>query len=195
MKRIVLIAFLALAVQSLNAQTAYVTDKLRLGVHLTRDTSGQPFDYLYSGDAVKVLERDGQLTFVELEDQRTGWVRGSFLQAEEPALRRVTQVETENARLTSEIEALRANDSGQEIERLKAAERDALERASAAEAERSAVESEVRSLREQLAALRGGVPLWWLVAGVLAALLLGWLLAWRWLDYRSRQRHGGFRIY
>ena len=178
-----------------HAATEYVTDKLRLGVHLTRDTSGTPFTYLGSGDPVEVLERDGRLTFVELPDKRTGWVRGSFLQAEEPALRRVTRMEAENERLLAEVETLRAQDNAAELARLETAVATANTRAEAAEDESLGLQSEVRSLREDLAAASRGVPIWWFVAGVCGALLLGVFGAWRWFDYRSRQRHGGFRIY
>lgn len=195
MKHIFLFVLLLLVMSSVAAETSYVTDKLRLGVHLTRDTSGRAFTYLNSGDVVDILERDGQLTFVELEDERTGWVRGSFLQPEEPALRRVARVEAENARLATALEALRAKDSGQEIARLEAAARDAQSRAEVAENDRLELQSEIRELSADLAARRGSVPLSWLLAGVGGALILGAFVAWRWVDYRIRKRHGGFRIY
>ena len=122
--RIVLLILL-LAGASVGAETLYVTDKLRLGVHLTRDTSGKAFALLKSGDRVNVLERDGSLSLVEMEDKRSGWVRGSFLQPEEPALRRIANVEAERDRLAAELEKLRANDGEQERQRLAAAAREA----------------------------------------------------------------------
>jgi SH3 domain protein len=190
-----LAVLLAATVWPALAETEYVTDKLRLGVHLTRDTSGTPFTYLNSGDAVEVLEREGRLTFVELPDERTGWVRGTFLQPEEPALRRIGRVDAENERLAAEVASLRSDDSAAEIDRLTAAAAAANERADAAEDERLSLQSELRSLREQLSALQSGVPLSWLLAGVALAFMLGAFAAWRWFDYRSRRRHGGFRIY
>lgn len=190
-----LTVLLLLVALPLHAATEYVTDKLRLGVHLTRDTSGRPFTYLNSGDAVEVLEEVGGLTFVELPDKRTGWVRGSFLQSEEPALARIAQVEADNERLAAEVETFRSQDSVAEIARLEAAVAAATERAEAAEDERLGLQSELRSLRERMDAMQVKVPLWWLLAAAGIALILGCLGAWRWFDYRSRRRHGGFRIY
>lgn len=186
---------LLLAAGSLLAETEYVTDKLRLGVHLTRDTSGRAFAFLNSGDAVEVLERDGRLTFVKMEDERTGWVRGSFLQPEAPALRRIAGVEAENKRLSGELEALKARDGGRQLEGLQAAAAEAGARADAAEDEVSRLQSENRDLRDELLSLRGGMPSWWLFVGIAGGLLFGAFVTWRWIDYRSRQRHGGFRIY
>lgn len=177
------------------AETEYVTDKLRLGVFPTRETSGQALAYLNSGDAVEVLERDGRLTFVRLADERTGWVRGAYLQEAEPALRRIAGIEQENERLTAELDVLRAQDSGQELARLQAAVAEAVTRAESAEAEQLRLQAEISGLQDDLQSLQGAVPLRWLGVGVAIALLLGIIAAWRWFDYRSRRRHGGFRIY
>lgn len=179
----------------LTAETVYVTDELRLGVHLTRDTSGRAFAFLKSGDRAELLERDGALTLVQLEDQRSGWVRGSFLQTEEPALRRIAGVEAERDRLAAELETLQARDGAKERQRLETAAREAAEQAQAANDEVARLNAENSGLRDDLAALRSGVPRSWLWTGVTGALLFGVFLAWRWFDFRSRSRHGGFRIY
>ncbi|UCG71685.1 MAG: TIGR04211 family SH3 domain-containing protein [Chromatiales bacterium] len=179
----------------LAAETLYVTDKLRLGVHLTRDTSGKAFALLKSGDRVEVLERDGSLTLVKMEDERSGWVRGSFLQPEEPALRRIQGVEAERDRLAAELEALRSKDGAKERARLQAAAREAAKKAEAADAEVARLQAENSSLQGKLDSLSDGVPRSWLLVGIAASLVLGFMGAWRWFDYRSRKRHGGFRVY
>ena len=137
----------------------------------------------------------GRLSFVRLADERTGWVRGTYLQAEEPALRRIAGIEQENERLTAELDTLKAQDSGQELARLQAAVVEAQGRAESAEAEQLRLQAEISGLRDDLKSLQGAVPLRWLGIGVGIALLLGVIAAWRWFDYRSRRRHGGFRIY
>lgn len=179
----------------LAAETLYVTDKLRLGVHLTRDTSGKAFALLKSGDRVEVLERDGSLTLVKMEDERSGWVRGSFLQPKEPALRRIQGVEAERDRLAAELEALRSKDGAKERARLQAAAREAAKKAEAADAEVARLQAENSSLQGKLDSLSDGVPRSWLLVGIAASLVLGFMGAWRWFDYRSRKRHGGFRVY
>jgi uncharacterized protein YgiM (DUF1202 family) len=60
------------------ADTAYVTDMLRLGITSSRDGSGSPFDTLTSGEALLVLERAGNYAHVRLEDGRDGWVTGAL---------------------------------------------------------------------------------------------------------------------
>ena len=195
LSRFCLLSVLLLIGPGLGAEVVYVTDKLRLGVHLTRDTSGKAFALLKSGDRVNVLERDGSLSLVEMEDKRSGWVRGSFLQPEEPALRRIAGVEAERDRLAAELEKLRANDGEQERQRLAAAAREAEAQARAAGEEVARLQDENSDLRSDLASLSDGVPRSWLGVGVAGALLGGILIAWRWFDYRSRKRHGGFRVY
>lgn len=195
LSRIFLLSILLLVGPRLSAEVVYVTDKLRLGVHLTRDTSGKAFALLKSGDRVNVLERDGSLSLVEMEDKRSGWVRGSFLQPEEPALRRIAGVEAERDRLAAELDRLRANDGEQERQRLEAAAREAAEQAKAASDEVARLQAENGDLRDDLASLSDGVPRSWLLVGVAGALLFGIFVAWRWFDFRSRKRHGGFRVY
>lgn len=195
LSRIFLLSILLLIGPRLSAEVVYVTDKLRLGVHLTRDTSGKAFALLKSGDRVNVLERDGSLSLVEMEDKRSGWVRGSFLQPAEPALRRIAGVEAERDRLAAELERLRANDGEQERQRLEAAAQEAVEQARAASDEVARLQAENGDLRDDLASLSDGVPRSWLLVGITGALLVGIFVAWRWFDFRSRKRHGGFRVY
>jgi FtsZ-binding cell division protein ZapB len=62
--------------------------------------------------------------------------------------------------------------------------------------------SQITALREENASIeglkqryRGSVPLKW-VGGVIAVCLVaGILIGLWWVDYRSRKRHGGIRIY
>src|SRR5688572_33450550 len=78
-----------------SAETAYVTDVLRLGIHATADTSDRAFENLVSGTAVEVLERNPNYARVRLADGREGWVKATFLVAEKPAAARVLELETE----------------------------------------------------------------------------------------------------
>ena len=71
MRKFWLVALLLPAV--VQAETAYVTDVLRLNVYATADFSGNPLRTLLSGDAFEVLVRDRLATQVELADG-TQWV-------------------------------------------------------------------------------------------------------------------------
>ena len=48
------------------AETAYVTDNLRLGIHQAEDTSDRAFRMLESGQPLEVLYRDGSYAAVQL---------------------------------------------------------------------------------------------------------------------------------
>jgi len=179
------------------ADTAYVTDKLRLGVHEAADTSDKAFESLQSGDAVEVLERNRFYARVRLEDGREGWVRAAYLESKEPARRRVLTLEKErdelNARLAA-AEAAAAERAGRitEMEREQEAGR---RRTEAGQEELGRLRLANAQLESKLAAYRFSVGGFWVVVLAGAAFTVGFTLAWWWLDRRSRKRHGGFRIY
>lgn len=179
------------------AETAYVTDKLRLGVHQASDTSDQAFTNIGSGDAVEVLERSGSYARVRLADGREGWVRTVFLVTEEPALTRLAQAEAERDALAAqlaEIEARREN-SGDRLTVLETEAARARQARRAAEAELAQAQSEIDALSERLSPGRLSLSVVALTAAALIFLLAGFALAWWWLDRRSRRRHGGLRVY
>lgn len=198
MKRVLAILMTGLCgVGSALAETAYVTDMLRLGVHRAEDTSDEAFVYLNSGDALEVLERNRFYARVRLPTGEVGWVRGAYLVDEEPARRRVNQLEQERDTLASELETLKATVSDR-LARLDELEAEAKARAEASRGERAELE-DLRStntkLTRSLQRYRFSVPVNWLLGAILSCLLAGSLGTWWWLDRRSRRRHGGFRIY
>ena len=83
------------AIGNAAAETAYVTDSLRLGLHAASDTSDRPFENLLSGTAVEVLERNTNYARVKLADGREGWVKAVYLVTEKPAAARVIELESE----------------------------------------------------------------------------------------------------
>lgn len=179
------------------AQTAYVTDQLRLGVHVADDTSDRAFANIRSGDAVQVLQRDGAYARVRLDDGREGWVKATFLVDEAPARTQLPKLLAERDRLRAELSEL----TGEKFTR--ADQQASLQQAVAA-AEARATVSELRaqeadaqraSLADQLRQQAEGLPRWTLVAGTATGAVAGFWLAWIVFDRRSRRRHGGFRVY
>lgn len=57
------------------AETAYVTDNLRLGLHQAADTSDRAFRTLDSGQELEVLTRDRNYAHVALPDGVRGYVK------------------------------------------------------------------------------------------------------------------------
>ena len=179
------------------AETAYVTDTLRLGLHQAADTSDRPFRNLESGQEMEVLSRTQYYANVQLPDGTQGYVKAGFLVSEKPAKLVVAETQAEVDRLNSELEELRQAFAAPAatIDSLRAQNQELQTRLATSEASAAEFADENAQLRESQARTRMLVPLQW-VGGVAAVCLVGGLLFGFWrTDYRSRTRHGGIRIY
>jgi SH3 domain protein len=197
MKRQAFLWALALWPFLAGAETAYVTDVLRLGIHNAQDTSDRPFDNLVSGTPLEVLERVPNYARVRTTDGQQGWVKSAYLVAEKPAQLRVAEVEAELEKLRAELAVARtaheqAETAAGELSRQMAAStgseeaiRDTLAR----------FKEENESYEAQLDTYRGALPLRWVVAALVVTLIAGFAGGWWWLDASIRRRHGGFRVY
>lgn len=192
-----IIGMLALLPLVAAAETAYVTDNLRLGLHRAEDTSDRPFRMLESGQEFEILTRDRLYANVRLPDGTEGWVKSAYLVDEKPAKLIVAETMAERDALASELEAAKAAfaEPAETIQGLRddvATVTTQLDGARARIDELEAAQADIEALRQRY---RGSVPIRW-VAGVLAvSLILGFLIAMWWVDHRSRKRHGGIRIY
>ncbi len=81
---------------------AYISDRLYLGVYATPGGSDR-VALLSSGDALDVVEVQGDNVHVQGANGIDGWVRGSYLTADVPASVSLPAVEQENTRLKSEL--------------------------------------------------------------------------------------------
>jgi SH3 domain protein len=192
-----IIAVLILLPTLVAAETAYVTDSLRLGLHAAEDTGDRPFRFLDSGQEVEVLARDRDHANVRLPDGDEGWVKSAYLVDDKPAKLIVAETAAERDRVAAELEQLKLSSAepAAMIDRLTAEK-------SALAVQLDGAESRISQLREKNASIealrdqyRGSVPLK-LVGGVIVVCLLaGFLVGLWWADFRSRRRHGGIRIY
>jgi SH3 domain protein len=198
MRRILPSAAVALlAAASAGAETAYVTDILRLGIHQASDTNDRAFDSLVSGTPLEVLERSTNYARVRMQDGREGWVKAAYLVIDKPAQLRVAEVEAELAALRDRVTVAEA-ERAQAVEEAERISRDV-----------RADEHSVVSMRESLTALqrrngeyetrleqyRASLPWRWVVSALLLAAITGFAAGWWWLDARIRRRYGGYRIY
>lgn len=76
------------------AETAYVTDVLYLSIYAD-ERAERRMDTLKSGDALRVLRRSGDYTQVRTPGGQTGWVKDSFLVSEKPAVLRSQELEVD----------------------------------------------------------------------------------------------------
>lgn len=179
------------------AETAYVTDNLRLGLHQAEDTSDRAFRTLESGQELEVLSRNRNYAQVRLPDGTLGYVKVAYLVDEKPAKLIVTQTQAANDDLQRRLAELNAafSQPAATIEKLESEASEARSALDAATARVAALEDDNESLRRSQDQYKFSLPINW-VAGALAfCLLAGFLGGLWWTDYRSRQRHGGIRIY
>jgi hypothetical protein len=195
--KVALMCFVGLMPILAGAETAYVTDVLRLGIHNAQDTSDRPFDNLVSGTELEILERVPNYVRVRTPEGQEGWVKSAYLVTEKPAQARIAEAEAEVERLSSELASLRsahdeAETTANALSRQMAAATDSDE---AIRETLERLKEENASYAEQLDAYRGSLPLAWVVPALLIALVAGFGGGWWWLDASIRRRHGGFRIH
>ena len=88
------------------AETAYVIDKLLVGVHEDKDLDSAIVKVLPTGTRLEVLEREGELAYVTEPDGAKGWVDAAYLTDGPPAQLRIPELEREKAALELRIKEL-----------------------------------------------------------------------------------------
>ena len=194
--RLLISAFLLLPVLAA-AETAYVTDNLRLGLHAAEDTSDRAFRFLESGQPMEILVRDRNYANVRLPDGTEGWVKSAYLVDEKPAKLIVAETIAERDALATELAEARAAfaEPAATIDQLRAESADLTAKLDDAQREVTNLRDEVASIEGMKEQYRGAVPLKWVGGVIVVCLVLGFLLALWWNDRQSRKRHGGIRIY
>ena len=182
---------------TVSAETAYVTDNLRLGLHRAADTSDRAFRTLDSGQQLEIISRDRNYAQVQLPDGTPGYVKVAYLVFDKPAKLIVDETQQTLESLQKEMTDLKKAFAAPSatIESLKAqlAEKQAGLDESTAQLEKAVSEND--SYRRRYEQARFSLPVSWVAGAMGVCLLGGFLLALWWNDHRSRKRHGGIRIY
>jgi len=179
------------------AETAYITDNLRLGLHQAEDTSDRAFRMLDSGQALEILSRNRNYANVRLPDGAQGYVKAAYLVEEKPAKLIVAETIAERDSLIAELEETKRAFAGPAatIQGLKDEAADLtskLEDAESSIADLTRENASIQGLKEQY---KGSLPLTWVAAAIGVCLIGGFLMGLWWVDRNSRKRHGGIRIY
>ena len=191
------IGLLALLPLAAMAETAYVTDNLRLGLYAAEDTSGRPMRMLESGQAMEILTRDRNYANVRLPDASEGWVKAAYLVDDKPAKLIVAEMTAERDALKAELEETRRAFAtpAATIEALRNDASTFDSKLMAADARIAELEDEKASSQNLKQQYKGSLPLRWVGIAISVCLLGGFLFGIWWVDRRSRIRHGGIRIY
>ena len=196
-RKLIVVMLLAGWAGAAGAQTAYVTDILRLGLHRAQDTSDRAFRTLVSGAELEILERVPNYARVRTSDGQEGWVKSAYLVTDKPAQLRVAEVEAEIERMRAELSSAEEAKTAAEHETQKLSDemRSSVDSADAIQDTLARLKQENSTYESRLETYRGSVPLTWVGAALLVALIGGFIGGMAWIDYLSRRRHGGFRVY
>ena len=179
------------------ADTAYVTDNLRLGLHAAEDTSDRAFRVLESGQPMEVLLNAGNYANVRLPDGTEGWVKTGYLVDVKPAKLIVAETMAERDALVTELAAAKAafSEPAATIENLQGEATNLQVQLDSAQSQITDLQAENASIQGMKERYRGSVPLSWVGGAILVFLIAGILAGLWWSDRSSRRRHGGIRIY
>jgi SH3 domain protein len=179
------------------AETAYVTDSLKLSVYATDDGSGDALETLSSGAAVNVIARDTNYSRVKTAAGREGFVKTAFLVTTKPARARVAELEAEIGDLKNDLAAAHDAQHAAEEQLGKLGSHPASTTAptEALQAALDRLRGENRAYEERFETYRSTLPLPWVLLALGVTLAAGFAGGLWWLDALIRRRHGGFRVY
>ena len=181
------------------APSLYVVEQVVVNVNSAPDASGERIATVKSGERMEVIERVRDQVHVRLNGGRDGWIRASYLSAEEPLRARLAQRDADVAQLQQEVSGLMAQ---LRAERTPAPP----PRARARQAARLAAPRRGASGRGPGGADAGDAVdarraeparrVWpWALGSASLSLCVGFLLGALVLDRHIRRKYGGLRIY
>ena len=197
MRLLIALAFCLVMPVVASAQTAYVTDILRLGLHQAEDTSDRAFRTLQSGQEMEILNRNRNYAQVRLPDGTMGYVKAAYLVPDKPAKLIVTETQSANDELEKKLADLNAafSQPAATIEALEQEQAERQEELAAAATTITGLQQENQELNDRQSQYKFSLPVKWVGGSLVVCLLAGFLGGLWWTDQRSRKRHGGIRIY
>lgn len=189
--------FLILTPLAALAETAYITDNLRLGLHQATDTSDRAFQTLESGQELEIISRDRNYANVRLPDGVEGYVKAAYLVSEKPAKLIVAETQATVETLQTELDETKAAFAAPAatIDRLEQELTASQTEVSQNVARTTELSAELEDYRNRQDQYKYSLPFMWVGGAMLVCLLAGFLGGLWWVDMRSRRRHGGIRIY
>lgn len=97
-----------LAVPAGAVETAFVIDKLLVGVHKEEDLNSAIVKVLPTGTRLEVLARKGETARVKDPEGTTGWVDAAYLMTDPPAAAQLAQLKQDKQALADRVKSLEA---------------------------------------------------------------------------------------
>ncbi|MEJ2591002.1 MAG: TIGR04211 family SH3 domain-containing protein [Candidatus Thiodiazotropha sp.] len=186
------------------AETRYVTDELQLSLYEQINSQGKLLQRLSSGTEVELLETEGLYAHVRTLDGVEGWTKAGFLISDKPARAQLNDMQAENQTLQQRLDETNQQLDASKAELAKVMDNEGqayaeltqrLDAAEKAAATVDELQRENEIFRQQLSGDQLLVPVEWGLIAAGVSLLLGIAAGIALFDYRSRRRHGGYRIY
>ena len=183
--------------------TAFAADGLRdrqseaWAAHRLRIRATGRFACSRAGRRWKSSLRDRNYANVRLPDGTAGYVKAAYLVDEKPAKLIVAETMAERDALRAELEETKQAFAGPAatIQGLKDEAADLSSKLETAQEEIDTLKEENADIQGMKERYKGSLPLSWVGGATGVCLVVGFLLGLWWVDYRSRKRHGGIRIY
>tara|TARA_B100000929_G_C15406603_1_gene386511 strand:+ start:71 stop:760 length:690 start_codon:yes stop_codon:yes gene_type:complete len=93
-----------------NAEVAYVTDEIKIGLHKEPSNESPIIKLVPSGTKLNIIERENDLIHVEEPEGMRGWVNSQNVLNSKPGRAKIIELETTKKELEGKIETLQ-NDS------------------------------------------------------------------------------------
>lgn len=167
------------------AETAYVSDTLRVGVRPAPDSHVAPTGVIKTGMLLEVLESADGYVRVKTENDLEGWVRDTYVVNTPPAMMKLQALQQQHRKLEGKLKVLEENNQD-----LLEANRVMSQRLDQLSAERA---------KWQLSQARAALTdneftwLWWLF-GILMIVGAGFYSGISWYRQSVMKRLGGLRI-
>jgi len=91
------------------AETAYVTDTLRVGVRPTPDSHATPTGVIKTGMRLQLLESSNGYVRIKTEDDLEGWVKDSYIVTTPPAMITLQKLQQQQGALEGKLKTLDEN--------------------------------------------------------------------------------------
>jgi len=100
---------LCLLTAIVHAETIYVIDELKIGLHEDRSIDSPIMKLVPSGTPLSVIERDNDLVYVQEPEGTRGWINSKYVINEIPGKSLINELENKNKVLQKENDLLKSN--------------------------------------------------------------------------------------